>query len=270
MMNSNNRPLVSVIMGIYNCEKTLADAVESVIAQTYENWELIMCDDGSKDRTYEIALEYAQKDSRIIVVKNEKNMRLAYSLNHCLQYAKGTYVARMDSDDMSMPERFEKEVAFLNENPQYAVVGTGRYIFDESGVLCTRAGAKDPGAPFIWSSTPFAHPTIMMRKEVYDDLGGYTVSEDTMRAEDLDLWFRFYQRGYTGYNLPEPLYMYREGLNDYTKRTVKAAVHTARLRKKWHRELKLPRKYDYLWIKPVVSSLVPAKLMMAYHTRKHK
>lgn len=267
-MNRENQPLVSVIMGIYNCEKTLAQAVESILEQTYENWELIMCDDGSSDDTFRIAKEYSEADSRVIVLRNDRNRRLAFTLNHCLQHAKGKYIARMDADDASMPERLEKEVAFLEENPQYAVVGTGRYIFDDTGVLCVRMSEEFPQGPETWSTTPFAHPTIMMRKECYDALGGYTVSADTMRAEDLDLWFRFHQMGLKGYNMQLPLYRYREGLEDYAKRSVRAAVHTAKLRKSWHRKLKISRKYDFLWMKPVISSLIPARILEMYHTRR--
>ena len=108
-------PTVSVIMGIYNCEKTLSDAIDSIINQTYSDWELIMCDDGSTDNTYQIATKYSEKDNRITVIKNDTNSGLAFSLNHCLKYAKGEYVARMDADDISLPNRFEKQVAFLNK-----------------------------------------------------------------------------------------------------------------------------------------------------------
>ena len=112
---------ISIIMGIYNCSETLPEAIDSIIAQTYENWELIMCDDASTDDTYKIAEEYKNKYSdKIILIRNEKNSRLAFSLNHCLKYASGKYVARMDADDVSVPKRFEKQINFLKEHPDFS------------------------------------------------------------------------------------------------------------------------------------------------------
>ena len=105
---------VSILMGIYNCADTLSDAIDSIIKQTYVNWELILCDDGSQDDTYQVALKYQEKyPDKIILLKNKKNIRLAASLNRCAQYATGEYVARMDGDDLSLPNRFEKQVFFF-------------------------------------------------------------------------------------------------------------------------------------------------------------
>ena len=112
-------PTVSVIMGIYNTESKLADSIESILQQTYSDWELIMCDDGSTDRTYEIAKKYSDKYENIYLLKNNKNMGLAYSLNKCLKYASGKYIARSDADDINLPNRFKVQVEFLEKNPQY-------------------------------------------------------------------------------------------------------------------------------------------------------
>ena len=97
---------VSIIMGIYNCAETLPEAIESILNQTYLNWELIMCDDGSSDDTWKIAIRYAEKyPDKIKILKNESNKGLNYTLNRCLKKATGKYIARMDGDDISMPER---------------------------------------------------------------------------------------------------------------------------------------------------------------------
>ena len=123
MASSDEKFMISIIMGIYNCAETLPEAVESIICQTYENWELIMCDDGSTDGTYKIASEYKEKyPDKIFVLKNEENMGLNYTLNRCLESAKGEYIARMDGADISLPERLEKELVFLNAHPEYAIV----------------------------------------------------------------------------------------------------------------------------------------------------
>ena len=111
-------PKISVIMGIYNCASTLPDAIDSILSQTYTDWELILCDDGSVDDTYAVAEEYQIKyPEKIRLIKNESNSGLPKTLNNCLAVAEGTYIARMDGDDISMPDRFEKQIRFLEENP---------------------------------------------------------------------------------------------------------------------------------------------------------
>ena len=101
---------ISILMGIYNCADTLSRAIDSIVNQTYTNWELILCDDGSVDSTYEIAKQYQNKyPDKIVLLKNEKNIQLAATLNHCLEYATGKYISRMDGDDESTPDRFEKQ-----------------------------------------------------------------------------------------------------------------------------------------------------------------
>ena len=100
-------------MGIYNCAPTLAEALDSLYAQTYQDFKIILCDDGSTDNTYEVARHYADSHDNIVLVRNERNMGLNYTLNHCLRYADTEYCARMDGDDISLPTRFEKEINFL-------------------------------------------------------------------------------------------------------------------------------------------------------------
>lgn len=121
---------ISVIMGIYNCASTLDEAINSIINQTYENWELIMCDDGSKDDTYQKALSYKEKyGDKFIVLKNKNNEGLNYTLNRCLEVATGEYVARMDGDDISLETRFEKEIDYLETHPEIAIVSTPMIFF---------------------------------------------------------------------------------------------------------------------------------------------
>ena len=110
----DNKPLISIIMGIYNCEKTLSESIESIINQTYENWELIMCDDCSDDSTLKIAQEFEKKyQNKIKVIKNEENITLGPTLNKCLKLVRGKYVARQDGDDISNLNRLKEEVEFL-------------------------------------------------------------------------------------------------------------------------------------------------------------
>lgn len=129
---------ISVLMGIYNCASTLVEALDSLENQTYKDFRIILCDDGSKDNTLQVAQDYAKKYDNVIVIWNERNMGLNYTLNHCLKYADTEYVARMDGDDISLSIRFEKEVAFLDAHPEYAVVSAPMIYFDEKGEFSRR------------------------------------------------------------------------------------------------------------------------------------
>lgn len=258
---------VSVIMGIYNCEKTLNYAIDSILAQTYTNWELILCDDCSTDNTYQVANEYVRKyPDKIILLKNEKNSFLAYTLNHCLEKATGEFVARMDGDDACVPERFEKQVEFLRTHMDVVLVGTGmqRFYNDGSyGAVAVRPPEPDKFTPHH-NGPSFNHATIMAYKSVFDSLGGYTVCPRTVRGQDRDLWFRFFAAGYKGMNMQEPLYLVREDVEAIKRRTFKDRWISFQTEIYGYKLLKYP---VYWYIMPVVrllKALVPQKLQMVY------
>jgi len=204
-------PKISVIMGIYNCAPTLAEALDSLLAQTYQDFKVIMCDDGSADNTYEVAQSYVERyPGKFILIKNEYNLKLAATLNHCLEYADTEYVARMDGDDISLPTRFEKQIAFLDNNQQYGFVSTPMVYFDENGDFRTGEAKEKPEAEDFRYSTPFCHAPVMVRSDVYKAVNGYTTGPHTERMEDYYLWYKIYKAGYKGYNLDEPLYKMRD------------------------------------------------------------
>ena len=249
-----NNEKISIIMGIFNCAETLPDAIDSILNQTYDNWELIMCDDCSTDDTYNVAKSYQERyPEKIILIRNDVNSRLAYSLNHCLKYATGKYVARMDGDDISVADRFEKQIKFLKENPHVDLVGTSMRRFNDKGMHDIVYGAKNPDRYTLRNATPFCHATIMTYKSVYDKLGGYTVAERTKRAQDYDLWFKFYYHGFNGQNLTEPLYMVREDENAVRRRTAKVRINAYKTTLYGFRLLKYP-----VWwlIQPTVRLLI--------------
>lgn len=262
-------PKISVIMGIYNCAGTLKESIDSILAQSYDNWELIMCDDASTDDTYELAKSYVHKyPEKIVLVRNEKNLRLAGSLNHCLRYATGKYIARMDGDDISMPERLRKQVEFLENHPEFQVVGTGMLSFDEHGVRGVTLGEPAPQPASLAKRVPFCHATIVMRAEAYKALGGYRVCRETRRMEDLDLWLRFFEAGYAGYNLQEPLYMVREDSQAFRRRKLTYSIDNAVLLFQACRRLRLPLK-SYLYVlKPIIAGLAPSFVMQMYHKKR--
>ncbi len=215
------QPLVSVIMGIYNCEKTLKKAIISIQNQSYENWELIVCDDGSSDNTYFIAEEYQRLNpEKVILIRNECNMGLNFTLNRCLELARGKYIARMDGDDKSTKDRFAKEVDFLESHPDFAIVSSKMEMFDENGVwgeskILERPQIKD----FCKNPSIFCHAAAMIRADAFRAVGGYTVDSRLLRVEDCDLWFKMYARGYRGANIPEVLYSMRNDRLAASRRT---------------------------------------------------
>ena len=221
-----SHPKVSIIMGIYNCADTLKDAVDSILEQSFNDWELIMCDDGSTDQTLEIAQQYAEKyPNRFIVIRNKDNQGLNYTLNHCLKYAQGEYIARMDGDDLSLSDRLEKEVAFLDCHPEYAIVSTPMIFFDDKGDWGCSQAIEVPQIKDFVNHAPFhCHAPCMIRKEAYLAVGGYTVDKRLLRFEDCNLWYKLYTAGYRGYNLQEPLYKMRDDRNAYHRRTPFARI----------------------------------------------
>ena len=213
---------ISVIMGIYNCAPTLQEALDSLYAQTYQDFEIILCEDGSKDNTYEIALENQKQHDNIVLLRNPHNMGLNQTLNNCLTVAKGEYIARMDGDDLCDPTRFEKQVKFLDEHPEYAIVSTPMLYFDENGVFGKGSAREGEAAKEVFNiGTPFCHAPCMVRKEAYDKVGGYTVDKRLLRVEDYELWVKMYAAGYKGYNLREHLYSMRDDRNAVARRNWK-------------------------------------------------
>ena len=270
-MSLEKQAKVSIIMGIYNCEETLKESIESIINQTYANWELIMCDDCSKDNTLKIAKLYEKKyPDKIKVINNEKNLTLGPTLNKCLNLATGKYISRQDGDDVSKTDRLEKQVIFLENNRQYDLVGTSMISFDENGEYGARKLNPEPEGKDLMRGSTFAHATILIKKEVMDNLGGYSTESYTKQVEDYNLWFRFFQKGYRGYNLEEPLYYVREDRNAYKRKSLNRRFNEIRVMAEGCTKLKLPCKYYLMIIKPIIASIVPSKVLMTYHRRKFK
>ena len=264
-----SKPLISVIMGAYNCESTIRESIDSITNQTYENWELIICDDCSSDKTYEIVKSY--KDlykEKIIIIKNEKNIGLAGSLNKCLKVVNGEYIARQDADDISVLTRFAKELKFLEENTEYDLVATSMISFDETGDKGVRGILnKIPDKRKLALGPPFCHATIMVKSEVYKKLEGYRVTKYTRRCEDIDLWFRFFEAGYKGFNMDEPLYKVRDDKNVYKRRNLKSYLYATKVCFDGYRLIKVDAgAYLYL-LKPLIAAVTPQKLKQIYHKK---
>ncbi len=263
-----DRPLISVLMGIYNCASTLKEAVDCIIAQTYANWELIMCDDCSKDDTYAVALELSKRDGRIKVIKNEKNLTLAPTLNRCLEMAQGEFVARMDGDDVCAPERFELELEAFRKNPDCALVSCSMKIFDDDGEKGLINYIEYPQPGDLPKGPPFCHAGCMMKTSVLRELNGYNISKDALRVEDFDLWIRMYEAGYRGVNIPYALYSMRDDLNALKRRKFSHRFIEYKLRKRAIKTFKLSKKNYIYALKPVILAFVPSFIYKRLHRKK--
>lgn len=259
---------ISVIIGIYNCESTLVEALESLYAQTYQNFRIILCDDGSNDNTYQVAKEYAVKHDNIFLIKSEKNMGLNYTLNHCLEYADTEYVARMDGDDISLPTRFEKEIDFLDEHPEYSFVSTPMIYFDDEGEFRVGKSINNPTGLDFLNGRTFCHAPVMVRREAYEAVGGYTVSKYLLRVEDQHLWLKMYQKGFIGHNLNEPLYKMRDDRNATRRRGFVTRRNEALMRLRICKTFKLSWwHYPESILIPFIKWILPTRLYEHIHRK---
>lgn len=261
-----NHPVVSVIMGIYNCADTLPDAIESVLNQTFQDFELILCNDGSTDNTLEVAQHYAALNPKhVVLIKNEKNMGLNYTLNHCLRVARGKYIARMDGDDRSLPNRFQVEVDYLDSHPEYALVSANLEVFDDEGVWGHTGFKPEPQPGDLVRGSSFSHSACMVRKSVFDEVGGYSESKRLIRVEDKHLWHKVYAAGYKGRNLEQVLYSYRDDRNGYDKRKLRYRFNSFYVSSLNIRRFHLPAYYYLYAARPILIGLLPYTLYNRLH-----
>ncbi len=261
---------ISVIMGVYNCATTLAEALDSLLAQTYQGFKVIMCDDGSTDNTVEVAQSYVDRfPEKFVLIKNERNMGLNYTLNHCLAYADTEYCARMDGDDISLPERFELEIEFLDSHPDISIVSTPMIYFDENGDFRVGGGGgRYPTKNDFVKGTPFCHAPCMVRREAYKDVGGYTVDPKMLRVEDYHLWFKLYAKGYRGYILPQPLYKMRDDRNAVARRNWRNRINEYHVRRIGYAMLSIPWRKRFHMFRPLLVGLLPKSLYNYLHRRQ--
>jgi glycosyltransferase involved in cell wall biosynthesis len=201
-------PRVSVLMGVYNGLPYVREAIESVLEQTYRDFEFLVVDDASTDESAEVVSEYAEEDDRIRLLENEKNRGLTWSLNRALDSAGGEFVARQDADDRSEPTRFERQVAYLDDHPEVAVVGTGARLVDAADeTLDRRVVLADPSLTDLQRKNHLIHGSVMGRTRAFEAVDGY--DEFFEYSQDYDLWLRLAAE-HELRNIPEPLYVLRE------------------------------------------------------------
>lgn len=203
----NFKPLISVLIPVYNVESFVSESVISICNQTYKNLEIIVVDDCSTDHTYDIVYGLLKSDDRIKLFRNSHNQKIANTLNYALSQSKGEYIARMDGDDFSEPMKIEKQFLFLVNNPEFALVGTNYILENESGKEISRTNYISDFSKIkkiLKYESPAAHIWLTTKK-IYDEIGEYRMPG----VEDYDFLLRLVSKGYKISNLEEYLYKVR-------------------------------------------------------------
>ena len=211
-------PKISVILPVYNCQPFLEEAVLSILNQDFTDFELIIIDDGSNDKSREIIRNFAKKDNRIIMKHHKKNKGLIATLNEGLQLAKSKIIARMDGDDVAYMDRFSKQYQFLKSNPEIVVVGSWVEVINDQNKISNLWRLPVSVQLLKWRNLlkcPLLHPTVMFRKKEILALGGYDNS--AIYFEDHHLWSRVMQKHAIA-NIPEYLLQYRIHNNSISKK----------------------------------------------------
>jgi len=247
--------MISVILPVYNGAETIRRAVDSILAQTYQDFEFIIINDGSTDATPQILKSY--NDARIQILPQE-NRGLVRSLNRGILASQGKYLARMDADDVALPERFEKQLNFLETHPTVAVLGTAARVIYGDGTenirrrpLNTEAIRKN-----IIRICPFSHSSVMIRRAVLDKVGLYDTNKcgsKRLLVEDYDLWVRILAAGYDLANLAEPLMLYYREPNSI----LRSRSLTKRLKQQIYSRLEIMKilklkPYKYINLLPII------------------
>lgn len=263
-------PEISVIMGVYNQfnKEILLESVNSILHQTFRDFEFIIYDDGSHPEAGKILREVCELDDRIVLIGQDENHGLAFSLNACIDKAKGKYIARMDCDDISYPDRLQKQKQFLENNLDYAWVGCNIELFDEKGKWGRRAMPEFPKKEDYLKFSPYAHPTVMYRAEIFDSDLGYVESKDTLRCEDYEIFMNLREVGLKGANLQEYLFCYREDSESYKRRSLKHRWNEAKCRYRNFKKLGILFPLGWVYVlRPIIACMVPA-WALAFYKRK--
>ncbi len=230
---TSNPPLVSVIIPVYNAARYLDEAIKSILEQTYRNLELIIVDDCSTDGSYKVALAYVAADPRVRVFKNKSNQGISGNRNRGIGLARGTYIAWQDADDISLPNRVERQVALMESRPEVGICGGYLQFFQDSKPGGVRRYAPDDATlrRHIFRFSPVAQPAAIIRRECFERVGLYNT--ELVAAEDLDMSFRIGVY-YKFANLTEVVLRYREHPGSSTARTLRTMeLNTIRIRRQY-------------------------------------
>lgn len=255
------KTLVSVVMAVYHVQSknVLDEAIQSIVSQSFHNWELIICNDGDGEETQQWLEEWRERDQRIHLLRNGQNLGAAAARNACFSLARGAYIAVMDADDSCAPNRLEQQVLFLEKHKKYAFVGTIGRIFNK------RPGDSDktywyveqPQPRDFLMTLPFVHASILFRRQVLNS--GYSTHRSVTRSEDYDLLMRLYAEGHRGANIQNTCYYIREDSNTFRRRKYRYRFCEMMVKLKGFYRLGLYPKGIPFALKPLVVGLIPYK-----------
>lgn len=253
-------PLISVLMGVYYQQADiylLKRSVTSILNQTEKDFELLICDDGSTPEACAYLESLASNDRRIQLIRSGDRFHLAKKLNACIKKSRGKYLARMDDDDFSFPDRFSKQIATLSNDDEIAFVGSNVALYRNGYLAGTRIFPEKPTVQDFLFVQPYIHPTLIFRREVLLSVNGYNETPSCVLCEDYDLLLRLYAKGYQGKNLQEDLLIYT--LPNTVKGSRKMSHRWNETVTRYHRFKELgvlPKAFPYV-VKPLVVGLVP-------------
>ena len=258
------QPVISVIMGtLYRREDTalLRRAVDSILTQSFGDLELLVCDDGSSAEAAALLDGAAQRDPRVRLIRPGGVYPLPHKLNACLRAARGAYIARMDDDDLSRPDRLEKQLAYLRAHPDIAFAGCNVELLRGGQPAGQWRFPEFPGVEDFFMRQPYVHPALLFRREALEAVGGYSEDKRQLLCEDYDLLLRLYEKGLRGANL-------QDCLLDYT--LPETARGSRRMRHRWNEAVtryqrfralgKLPGALPYV-VKPLAVGLLPEGIL---------
>ncbi|MFX0138285.1 MAG: glycosyltransferase family 2 protein [Candidatus Hodarchaeota archaeon] len=221
---------LSIIMAVYNSDKSVSQAIQSILNQTYSDFEFIIVDDGSTDHTNEIIKDFSNKDKRIKFLRNSTNIGLTRSLNNAIRQSKGEYIGRQDGDDISFPERFQKQIDFLEINNDYAFCGCNGIIKQTSENLLKFFDINEIRKNLILENC-FFHPSIVVRKNIFKLYGLY--NEKFLYGQDYELWCRF-------------IYKYNLKAKNLTEKLIIASIPSVSLLEKKRNKILIQMKNDII------------------------
>lgn len=252
-------------MAVYNNSKidVIKPAIDSILRQTYTDFEFIICDDGSTDNTFDVIYDITKSDKRVRLIRSNVNIKAGGARNNCLKEAKGSYIAIMDSDDISHFQRLEKQVSYLERFREYDFVGTRAQFFSDNidNITGEYWYCKEPKSKDFLMTLPFVHGSLMFRAEVLHKVSGYSESRKNERAEDYELLMRLYANGFKGYNINDILYFIRLDDETYKRRKYKYRFKECAVKYKGFTEMGLmPMALPYV-VKPLFVGLIPRNLL---------
>ena len=258
---TSSSKFVSVIMAAYNAEETIEAAIRSILFQTHDNFELIICDDASTDNTWCLMRSLADEDSRIRLIRQEKNRGSAVARNRCLLQAQGEYIAIMDADDLCSENRLAVQVSFLEKHREVAFVGLLGEVFHNIPGDCSKCYpyVAKPAAKDFLMTLPFVHASLMFRSTAIGR--GYPEERQALRSEDYAFLMERYAAGLRGENTTDAVYYIREDADTFKRRKYRYRLTEVGVKWKGFSALGLMPKGILFAIKPLIVGLVPPKIL---------